>query len=528
MKLSARRILMITLAALLLTLTVATTIWFGAIEGWLLDELHARAAAHLNPTLSIDELSYRFPRTVILRGVRLASADPESARHSVEIVAIDSLTLVLSSIPWPDEPFRMQRFALTNPTLRLVRSGRKGQPRGWLGFSNLLRERSDSRVKPADPPATLSDQLQAWTISIEDGRVEYDPRAGNPAIMSVEGIHSQLALHPAETGIYGVEFSLDHRPALELELRGQLHADDRALEVSRFRARLNLSRKHDHYLMPSLQRLLAKLDVTGLLTLEASGAVDFRDLPASRLEVRLELSHARYAIGPHKLALDKVDSHVALRDKTVTVKKLEIDALGGHASIVGTVDLADSLASEFVVRASDLQIADVLRGAVDPDGVPNYSGLLGLTSTLQGPLNQIGRQASGKGRLTLQKARIGRLPVLSTIDEALDRAAEAFMKRERVPHDQLSLDFSFDGDHAHITKLRMNSRWYGLRGHGDAYFDSRLDLAVDGGPIQKLENEIGRVGDVLGEITETLVRARVTGTAADPEIGIELLRQHRR
>jgi hypothetical protein len=160
--------------------------------------------------------------------------------------------------------------------------------------------------------------------------------------------------------------------------------------------------------------------------------------------------------------------------------------------------------------------------------VPNYSGLLGLTSTLQGPLNQVGRQASGKGRLTLQKARIGRLPVLSTIDEALDRAAEAFMKRERAPHDQLSLDFSFDGDHAHITKLRMNSRWYGLRGHGDAYFDSRLDLAVDGGPIQKLENEIGRVGDVLGEITETLVRARVTGTAADPKIGIELLRQHRR
>jgi hypothetical protein len=67
-------------------------------------------------------------------------------------------------------------------------------------------------------------------------------------------------------------------------------------------------------------------------------------------------------------------------------------------------------------------------------------------------------------------------------------------------------------------------RWYGLRGHGDVYFDSRLDLAVYGGPVQKLENEFGEVGDVLGEITETLVRARVTGTVDKPKIGIEVLR----
>jgi hypothetical protein len=74
----------------------------------------------------------------------------------------------------------------------------------------------------------------------------------------------------------------------------------------------------------------------------------------------------------------------------------------------------------------------------------------------------------------------------------------------------------------------MNSRWYGLRGHGDIYLDSRLDLVVEGGPVQKLENELGEVGDVLGEITETLIRARVTGTVGKPKIGIEVLRQHDR
>jgi hypothetical protein len=74
----------------------------------------------------------------------------------------------------------------------------------------------------------------------------------------------------------------------------------------------------------------------------------------------------------------------------------------------------------------------------------------------------------------------------------------------------------------------MNSRWYGLRGHGDVSFDSRLDLAVDGGPVQKVENELGAVGDVLGEITETLLRARVTGTLGEPKVGIEVLRHRLR
>jgi hypothetical protein len=40
-----------------------------------------------------------------------------------------------------------------------------------------------------------------------------------------------------------------------------------------------------------------------------------------------------------------------------------------------------------------------------------------------------------------------------------------------------------------------------------------------------LENELGAMGKVLGEITETLLRAKVGGTLSEPKIGIEVLRQ---
>ncbi|MBW1687445.1 MAG: hypothetical protein JRS35_20600, partial [Deltaproteobacteria bacterium] len=201
-----------------------------------------------------------------------------------------------------------------------------------------------------------------------------------------------------------------------------------------------------------------------------------------------------------------------------------IDALGGHAKIAGTFDLDDSLTSALSFEGADLQIGDLLRGASDPQGVPSFSGLLGFSGTLRGPLVEIDQRAQGRGWLSLRKARLARLPALSTIDEALDPLAEAAMKREHTGHDALSLEFSLEGDRARIEKLRVNSRWYGLRGHGDVYFDSRLDLAVDGGPLQRLENEFGAAGDVLGEITETLLRARVTGTLSEPKVGIEVLR----
>jgi hypothetical protein len=176
-------------------------------------------------------------------------------------------------------------------------------------------------------------------------------------------------------------------------------------------------------------------------------------------------------------------------------------------------------------EGADLQIGGLLRGAEALLGVPAFSGLLDFSGTLSGPLAEIDRSARGQGRLSLRKARLALLPTLSTIDEAIDPLAEEAMKRERKGHDVLSLGFSFAGDRTRIERLRMNSRWYGLRGYGDVRFDSRLDLAVEGGPVQRLENELGAAGDVLGEITETLLRARVTGDLGEPKVAVEVLRR---
>jgi hypothetical protein len=517
---------MIAVVAAIFVLAVAAAVWVGAVENWIGDELRSLVAARLNPTFGFDDLTYTFPRTVTLHRVWLESPDPASPSETIEILASDSLSLMLSSIPRPNVPFHMQQLDIANPTLRLVRTRVGEASDGLLGFSDLLKDHSKPSVHSTRPPVKLSDRVQVRTISITGGRTQYEPRDGSAAIMLIDGISAKLVLQPSDVGIYGIDFSLDHGPGLSLAMRGQVHADDQQLEVTALSSKLQLTRKNDHYFNPSLQKLLTERNVTGRLTIEATGMFDLDDVTASHLKGDLELSDASFAAGDYGLKLDHVSCRLSVAAGSVSIEKFAIEAFGGHAAVAGRVELDDSLTGVLSFEGADLQIGDMLRAADDPHGVPSFSGLLGFKGTLRGPLADIEQHAQGQGRFSVRKARLARLPVLSTVDDAMDRAAEAVMKRERVGHDALSFDYTLDGDHAVIEKFRMNSRWYGLRGHGDVYLDSRLDLAVDGGPLVKLENELGEAGDVIGEISETLVRARVTGRLGQPKIGIEFLRHH--
>lgn len=523
MERSVRRLGIVAVGGGGLVLLVGAAVWVGAVERWLGHELRALAAAHLVPAFDFDDLTYTLPSTVTLRGVRLTSPDPDTPAETLEILAMDSLTLELTRIPQPHQPFRMQRLDFTRPVLRFVRIREGGGAERLLGFSDLLRGPTPATA-PTASTARPSDFFQVRRLSVGDGSVQFDPRDGSAALMLIDGITARLALEPSGAGAYAIAFSLDRHPLLTLALRGELLVDDERLGIDTLSLRLQLSREQDHFLPPRVQKLLVERDITGLLSVDAAGALVRDDASSSHLQADFELSDAHYAVGSYGLSLDHVESRISVSGGTLTVEDLAIDALGGHVGLGSTLELDSPRTGALRFEGADLRIGDLLRGAGDPAGRPAFSGLLDFSGTLRGPFAEIGRRARGSGRLSLRKARLARLPVLSTIDEALDRTAEAVMKREHRGHDVLSLGFSFDGDHAHIEKLRMNSRWYGLRGHGDLYFDSRLDLALDGGPVQRVENELGALGDVMGEITETLLRARITGTLAQPRVGIEVLR----
>jgi hypothetical protein len=514
--------LIIAASVVFLFLAVGAAVWVGAVESWIGQQLRTLAAAYLVPSFDFDDLGYTFPTTITLRGARLTSPDPEAPDQPIEILTIDSLKLVLTEIPRPDRPFRMEQIALARPTLHLVLIPGEEAPSNVLGFSRLLVQDAASAARPT---AKLSEVFQVRVLSIEGGRTRFDPRDGTATIMLIDGITAKLLLQPDDDGSYGLDFALDHHPVLALRSRGKLLADDHRLEIDSLSATLNLAREQDHYLTPPMQKILAANDITGQLSFAATGTIPLDDAASSALQAHFELKDVGFAAGDYGLTLDRVNCQISAAGRAVTIDEFTIDTLSGHVEIGGGFEFGESLTGTLSFDGADLQIADLFRGAERPGGSPSFSGLLDFSGTLEGPLVELEQRSRGHGRLSLRKARLANLPTLSTIDEALDQAAAEAMKKEKKGHDELSLAFSLDGDHARIEKLRMNSRWYGLRGHGEVAFDSRLDMAVTGGPLERIENELGALGDVLGEISETLVRARISGTLSEPKIGIEVLRQ---
>lgn len=514
---SARRALLVGASVVALGLVIGV-VWVRAVEVWLRAELHARAAASLVPALAFDELSYRFPRTVTLQGVRLVSSPPHA--RSVEILRIEELTVVLWKIPWTDTPLRLERLELVGPTLRLVRSGDRSE--AWVGFSNLLRERKGAR---APSRTRRGGGIQLGAVSIRKGSVELDLAGDSSTTMVSDGIEAKLMLRKADSGAYDVSLELDHRPVLHAALQGRLLVDEERLEVTSLSIGLELGGDSDHTLTPAMRKLVRKHGIAGRLRLDATGVLAPRDPPATRLRGHLKLTGVAFALGDRRFELDRLESGLDLTKDELTIDELVIHAFDGHIEIQGRVTLGAALDGHLTFRGTGLELSKFPSGAA---GTPPLGGTLDFSGELKGSLSSLPERAHGHGELSVRKGRLVHVPLLSTIDAALDSAAEAFMLRERAGHghDELRIDFDLDGDHAHVGKLWMSSRWYGLRGHGDIYLDSRLDLVVEGGPVQKLENELGELGDLLGEITETLVRARVTGTLDKPKIGIEVLRQH--
>ena len=58
--------------------------------------------------------------------------------------------------------------------------------------------------------------------------------------------------------------------------------------------------------------------------------------------------------------------------------------------------------------------------------------------------------------------------------------------------------------------------------HWAVYFDQRLNMRFNGGPLEKGESLLGGVGRVLGKISDQVAVYAVTGTVDLPEVTVKI------
>ena len=61
------------------------------------------------------------------------------------------------------------------------------------------------------------------------------------------------------------------------------------------------------------------------------------------------------------------------------------------------------------------------------------------------------------------------------------------------------------------------------RGKGLITYQMDLDLNINAGPMEKLQSLLGKVGKVIGEITDQLVTYHVTGKINAPKVKVKPL-----
>ena len=91
------------------------------------------------------------------------------------------------------------------------------------------------------------------------------------------------------------------------------------------------------------------------------------------------------------------------------------------------------------------------------------------------------------------------------------------------PFDRASFKFALQPDHVAISKSEVVTAMMAMRATGKVYYDGRLDLMVNAGAMEKVQAELGPIGELFGTLSDKLVQYQVTGRVGQPEIAVRAL-----
>jgi len=513
-------VIAIPVVVVLLVAGVVLFVMYGTssvtVQRWIAGQLGSVAGDYLNPRLSLGAVRYQYPLTAFVDDVRLVADDPARPGARLDIFAARHVTLEMAEIPRSGQPLRIQNLILDHPEFRAVTVSREDS--SLVGYSHLLKGR------PAAPSAAkLSDVFEIRQIQVVDGLVVYDPRTPDSKPMEIDQVSFRLNVEPAkggETGWYAMEMNLDRKPVFSTHFAGRVNIDSMVLDVQPVRVELKLGRDQDHYLPPQIQSILQEHEVSGDLLAEVSGLVHASDWRASTLRAEVTLMGGNIAAGEHHFPLDRLQVLWTMADRVGRIEKIDADLLAGWLEGAGEVALDDAMDGRVHLTLSHVRLEQCLRNAAGGEG--KYTGDLSGQIDWHGPLTDPLKQSQGSGTIRIADGRLGQIPVLSDLLNVVTGTMKAVGIGSGRPSDTADVAFTFQGDRMNFSKVFVVTPLAALRGHGDIYFDTHVDMLFNAGPLEKIQSMLGKIGDFLGTMTDELSAYTLTGTLAEPKVGVKV------
>lgn len=484
------------------------------LERWIGRQLVAAIEQHITPRVSYSDLDYQAPLTIVIDDLALLNGEER-------ILAVQRATLSLAEIPQEGRPIQIREIDLDRPILRFV-ADETGRMSGWSNFARSHGPADSAAPQPASSGAMprLSDLLVLRQASIRKGRILYDAGEGHPA-MILPGIELFLATPPAANadGWYECDGHLDRTPQLSLRFDTRVNINTGDLNLQSVRLDAALDETTYTTMPPAVQRFLAERSLRGRLSLTAKGNVPLAHPMDTAIDLEADFDRVYFTLGETAWPAERIDLDVALANRRLRTA-CEARLLSGTANIRTGLQLDADRAFDVQWQATAIRLEETLR--IAQGRAPKYSGRTNLQGRVQGTMGSV-VSASGAGRVEITEGVLIALPILAELHALIGGPRPAEDGTTKGGTDHATLDFRVTPTHLDVTDIEVVSTLAAMKGSGRIYYDGRLDLLVNAGPLKRLEKLLGPIGSLLGAITDRVAPYQIRGVIGNPSISVRPL-----
>lgn len=484
-------------------------------ETRLLDYLGAQvvgiANSHLVPELSFETIRYDAPYTLALGGVRLTAAD------TTRVLDLGKMTVTLAETPRVGQPLQIASLKLSNGSINLIRDPGTG---GLRGLSPIVEPAPVRERTAADKPEfSLANVLVLNKIVIEGIDLVYDPGDG-AAPMRLDALAANLDIIPASDagqGWYELKLVSGRKPGLQVDLDGRVNIDSFDLALNRVTANAELDEQTATTLPPQLSALIARYQLRGTMRATADGRVALLDPANAEVNLVASLDNGRGVFGEYQVPIDSLNVRAQMASGIVDLRAFEVSALGGSMAANGRMDLAGDASVEWTVAGMSLREMLASRPADQP---PKMAGLITTTGRARFPMADPMGGLSGAGQLDVKEGRLVNIPVFSDLMRVMEVTG---LTGGNKLNDSFSSPINLSPQGVRLDKFDFRTPAIAVRGSGMVGFDGGLDFSVNGGPLESIQNKLGKFGSILGKITDQFVTYRIRGSVSEPKVAVQPL-----
>ncbi|MCA9309747.1 MAG: AsmA family protein [Phycisphaerales bacterium] len=487
------------------------------IQNYLARQLVTIVNTYIEPEISFDRLTYEQPGTIHLDGVRFTASD------GTEVVRCSRMTVTLSEVPNLNEPLRIASITLDKPELHLVQvTG----PDGDNQFKGLLPfvKKENIRNQEAQPEETrLSTILDIAEIRITDALIQHE-REGSEHPMTLDHINLSLNTVPDASGDPGwfmLDATVERDPVFNLDLQGRLNIDTFVAEFDGTELDMELGEENYASLPIDLQSLLRQYQARGRFRTALSGRIDLRHPTDANLALAGSLKDFNLTFQKIRTPVEEGTFTVLMKDQVVRIPELAVATSGGSVRIT---KIEANLAATNIPATATWSIKQVdldkfFRAQDDGTKLPKIKGILTSAGRISAEVGRLPDSISGDGDLTIREGQLVRIPFV----QALTKVMRAVVPTDYKPRDKFDTVFTMDSKGVQMSRLEVETMVAAARGKGTLSYERQMDVLVNAGPMEKVQNMLGAAGDVLGTVTDRVVKYRIYGHVTKPEVQVKPL-----